>query len=78
VYAGSLIIGGEQMDSTDPLKRDPQVQQLDAEMARLVARVEHLRAELGQAEEELRAYRVKDMEARRAVITGEPDQQTQE
>ncbi len=59
------------MDSNDPLKHDPQVQQLDAEVTRLVARVEQLRVELGQAEEELRQYRAQDMAARRAVITGE-------
>lgn len=56
------------MDSNDALEHDPQVQQLDAEVARLVARVEQLRTELGQAEEELRLYREKDMEARRAVV----------
>jgi uncharacterized membrane protein YjjP (DUF1212 family) len=67
------------MDSNDALKDDPQVQQLDAEVARLVARVEHLRMELGQAEEELRQYRTKDMEARRAVITrATADQSSQE
>jgi serine/threonine protein kinase HipA of HipAB toxin-antitoxin module len=57
------------MNSGDALAHDPQVQQLDAVMERLVARVEQLRIELGQAEEELRHYREKDMEARRAVIT---------
>lgn len=57
------------MDSNDALEHDPQVQQLDAEVTRLVARVEQLKIELGQAEEELRQYRAKDMEARRAVIT---------
>ncbi len=66
------------MDSNDPLKHDPQVQQLDAEVTRLVARVEQLRVELGQAEEQLRQYRAKDMAARRTVITGETtgDRQT--
>ena len=57
------------MHSNDSLEHDPQVQQLDAEVARLVARVEQLRVELGQAEEELRHYREKDQEARRTVIT---------
>jgi chromosome segregation ATPase len=56
------------MDSNDALNHDPQVQQLDAEVSRLLARVEQLRTELGQAEEELRLYREKDMEARRAVV----------
>jgi len=40
-------------------------------VARLVARVEQLRGELAQAEEELRHYRAQDMAARRAAITGE-------
>jgi hypothetical protein len=66
-YTGGVDFWKEQqMETTDPLERDPQVQQLDAEVARLVARVEQLRVELGQAEEELRAYRAKDMEARRS------------
>ncbi len=59
------------MDSNDPLERDRQVQQLDAEVARLVGGVEQLRGELAQAEEELRHYRAQDMAARRAAITGE-------
>ncbi len=59
------------MDINDPLEYDRQVQQLDAEVARLVARVEQLKVELAQAEEELRRYRAKDMAARRAAITGE-------
>lgn len=68
------------MDHSDSLEDDPRIQQFDAEVARLVARVERLRVELGQAEEELRSYQVKDMEARRAVITGEarPDPHTQQ
>ena len=59
------------MDSNNPLEQDHQVQQLDEEVARLVARVEQIKVELAQAEEELRHYRAKDMAARRAAITGE-------
>lgn len=60
------------MHSSDPLEHDDHVQERDAGMARLVARVEQLRVELAQAEAELRAYQLEDMEARRATITGEP------
>lgn len=60
------------MDSASPVEQDAQVQQSDAELDRLVARVEGLRAELGQAEEELRQLQTKNMQARRAAITGEP------
>ncbi len=45
------------------------VQQLDAEMARLLAQVEHLKAELQQAEQALHDCREQDMAARRALIT---------
>ncbi len=60
------------MDRTDPLEHDRQVQERDAALARLVARVEQIRDELAQAEAELRAFQLEDMEARRAAITGEP------
>ncbi len=45
------------------------VQQLDAEMARLVAQVEQLKAELQQAEQASHDCREQDMAARRALIT---------
>ncbi len=60
------------MDSTDPLEHDRHMQERDAELARLGARVEQIRDELAQAEAELRAFQLEDMEARRAAITGEP------
>ncbi len=60
------------MDGNGSLEHDRQVQERDTELARLVARVEQIRDELAQAEAELRAYQLKDMEARRAAITGEP------
>lgn len=60
------------MDSRNALDQDPRVQQLDDEVARLVAKVDHLKAELHQAEEELRQRRAEDMEARRAVVASEP------
>ncbi len=47
------------------------VRQLDAEVERLVAKVEALRTELARAEEELRQRRAEDMEARRTVVSGE-------
>ena len=45
------------------------VQQLDAELARLLAQVERLKAELQQAEQALHDCREQDMAARRALIT---------
>ncbi len=60
------------MDSNRPLEHERHVQERDTELARLVARVEQIRGELAQAEAELRAYQLKDMEARRTAITGEP------
>ena len=68
------------MDGNPALEHNPQVHQFDGEIDRLVARVEQLRAELGQAEEELRAYQDKEMEARRTALTGEarPEPQTEE
>lgn len=60
------------MDSTGYVEPDHHVQGPDAELARLVARVEQIRGELALAEAELRAYQLQDMEARRAAITGEP------
>ncbi len=47
------------------------VQRLDAEMARLIAKIEQLKADLLQAEEELEQRRSEDMAARRAVIVRE-------
>ncbi len=53
------------MDSTGHVEPDPYMQERDAELARLVARVEQIRGELALAEAELRAYQLQDMEARR-------------
>ena len=59
------------MDGNSGVAHDPQVQQLDAQVARLAARAEQLRDELAQVEAELRDYQQRDMAARRAAITGE-------
>ena len=60
------------MNRNDPREHDPSLQEREAELARLVARVEQIRDELARAEAELRAFQLQDMEARRAAITGEP------
>jgi hypothetical protein len=44
-------------------------QRLDMEMARLVAQVDQLKADLQQAEQALHDCREQDMAARRALIT---------
>ena len=67
------------MERNSGVAHDPQVQELDAEVARLVARVEQIRADLAQAEAELRDYQARDMAARRAALTGAaPAPDTQE
>lgn len=60
------------MDNKSALDRDPRVQQLDDEVAQLVEKVDRLKVELHQAEEELRQRRIEDMEARRTVVASEP------